>query len=108
MSIVALPLVEINVKALKRVPKFTYTPNERDKISASLYSSWDRYGLIERFQDRDEFRTGFNWQNLSGTVRWNRVLSPKAFINTSFFTTNYSVNLFNRSKDERGDIIGIP
>ncbi|MEL6652951.1 MAG: carboxypeptidase-like regulatory domain-containing protein, partial [Bacteroidota bacterium] len=41
--------------------KFTYTPNERDKISASLYSSWDRYGLIERFQDRDEFRTGFNW-----------------------------------------------
>ncbi len=90
--------------------KMTYNASSKDKLSLSLYSSWDRYGIIERMarnDDKDQMRTGFSWQNLSGTLRWNRVISPKAFMNTSLFATNYGVRLFNRSKDQRGEIIGL-
>ncbi|MFK7924290.1 MAG: TonB-dependent receptor [Bacteroidia bacterium] len=87
--------------------KLTYNASPKDKITLSLYSSWDRYGLLETNLDNDQTRTGFSWQNLSGTLRWNRVISPKHFMNTSLFTTNYGVRLFNRSTDQRGDQVGV-
>lgn len=90
--------------------KLTYNASPQDKLTLSLYSSWDRYGLIDQMArkgDKDQMRTGFSWQNLSGTLRWNRVISPKSFMNTSLFTTHYGVRLFNRSEDQRGEITGI-
>ncbi|GAB4421327.1 MAG: hypothetical protein OHK0039_35950 [Bacteroidia bacterium] len=80
--------------------KFTYDIDDRNKIIANLYSSRDRYGLIEARSNGDS-RTGFTWQNLTGSVRWNHLVSPKAFANTSLFLTRYQVDLFNRGRVER-------
>ncbi|MEL6653399.1 MAG: TonB-dependent receptor, partial [Bacteroidota bacterium] len=76
--------------------KFCYTPNKRDKLSISLYSSWDRYATIDRyigqFRNGEEDHYAINWGNLNASLRWDRAISPKVSINTTFFTTNYRVN----------------
>ncbi len=80
--------------------KFTYDVNDRNKLIANLYSSRDRYGLIDLFNSGDT-RTGFTWQNLTGSIRWNHIISPQAFANTSLFLTRYQVDLFNQGRVKR-------
>jgi len=80
--------------------KFSYDVNDRNKVIANLYSSRDRYGLIDERSNGDS-RTGFTWQNLTGSVRWNHIFSSQSFANTSLFLTRYQVDLFNRGRVER-------
>ncbi|MEM7655463.1 MAG: carboxypeptidase-like regulatory domain-containing protein [Bacteroidota bacterium] len=81
--------------------KLTYDLSPKNKLYASLYNSRDRYGVneISDRQDGDRFKTGFAWQNLTASLRWNHLASERWFVNTSIFATSYGVNLFNRSVD---------
>ncbi|MEM9987041.1 MAG: TonB-dependent receptor, partial [Bacteroidota bacterium] len=70
--------------------KLSYDLDPKNKLYVSAYSSWDRYGLKEPSRE-DVTRTGFRWQNFTATARWNRIISPKAFMKTSVFATSYGV-----------------
>jgi hypothetical protein len=65
--------------------KANYKINDKNRIFLSGYFGQDNLGLGELF--------GINWGNATGTIRWNSVLSPKLFSNTSFIFSNYNYKI---------------
>jgi CarboxypepD_reg-like domain/TonB-dependent Receptor Plug Domain len=62
--------------------KANYRINDKNRIFVSGYFGQDKLGFGNTF--------GINWGNATGTVRWNAIISPKLFSNTSFIFSNYS------------------
>ena len=69
--------------------KANYKIDEKNRIYFSGYFGKDELGLGSSFR--------INWGNKTGTIRWNRVISSKLFLNTSFIYSdyNYDVSLKN-------------
>jgi len=69
--------------------KANYKIDDKNRIYFSGYFGRDELGLGTSF--------GINWGNKTGTIRWNRVISNKLFLNTSFIYSdyNYDVSLKN-------------
>jgi hypothetical protein len=65
--------------------KANYKINDKNRVFLSGYFGQDNLGLGELF--------GINWGNATGTIRWNSVLSPKLFSNTSFIFSNYNYKI---------------
>jgi hypothetical protein len=65
--------------------KANYKINEKNRIYLSGYFGRDILGLGDTF--------GTDWGNATGTLRWNSILSPKLFSNTSFIYSNYTNNI---------------
>ncbi len=65
--------------------KANYKINEKNRIYLSGYFGRDIFGLGDTF--------GTDWGNATGTLRWNSILSPKLFSNTSFIYSNYTNNI---------------
>ncbi len=66
---------DVNLKANYRI-------NDKNRVFVSGYFGQDKLGLGNTF--------GINWGNATGTIRWNAIISPKLFSNTSFIFSNYS------------------
>jgi hypothetical protein len=62
--------------------KANYRINQNNRIYVSGYFGRDKLGFGENF--------GIDWGNKTGTVRWNSILSPKLFSNTSLIYSDYS------------------
>lgn len=74
---------DLNVKA-------NYTLSKKDRLFISFYTGKDKLGFSDIF--------GFGWGNTTGTVRWNRIINSKMFVNTSAIISRYNYNLqFNIS-----------
>ena len=69
--------------------KANYKIDEKNRIYFSGYFGKDELGLGSSFR--------INWGNKTGTIRWNRVINSKLFLNTSFIYSdyNYDVSLKN-------------
>ncbi len=65
--------------------KANYKINDKNRVFLSGYFGQDNLGLGELF--------GINWGNATGTIRWNSVISPKLFSNTSFIFSNYNYKI---------------
>jgi len=65
--------------------KANYKINDKNRVFLSGYFGQDNLGLGDLF--------GINWGNATGTIRWNSVLSPKLFSNTSFIFSNYNYKI---------------
>jgi hypothetical protein len=65
--------------------KANYEINDKNKIFLSGYFGRDVLSIGTGF--------GVDWGNGTGTLRWNSVLSPKTFVNTSLIYSNYSYNV---------------
>jgi len=65
--------------------KANYKINDKNRIFLSGYFGQDKLGLGDLF--------GINWGNATGTIRWNSVISPKLFSNTSFIFSNYNYKI---------------
>ncbi|UTW65786.1 TonB-dependent receptor [bacterium SCSIO 12643] len=76
--------------------KANYQITEKDKIYVSGYLGRDVFGY------RDDF--GFDWGNITGTLRWNHVISNKMFSNTSLIYSNYDYNISVGSESAGEDI----
>lgn len=85
--------------------KLAWNPDEKNKLILSAYNSWDRYGVKDLRNSGFE-RLGFAWRNFTSNLRWNHVFSPRAFSNTSLFTTQYEVKLFNEGRFSRQNEAG--
>lgn len=70
--------------------KMNFTLSKKDRLFLSFYTGKDVLGIGSIF--------GFGWGNSTGTVRWNRIINSKMFMNTSFIASRYNYNLqFNIS-----------
>jgi len=65
--------------------KANYKINDKNRVFLSGYFGQDNLGLGDLF--------GINWGNATGTIRWNSVISPKLFSNTSFIFSNYNYKI---------------
>ena len=65
--------------------KTNYKINENNRIYLSGYFGRDNFGFNNEF--------GFDWGNLTGTLRWNHNFSEKLFSNTSFILSKYSYDV---------------
>ena len=61
--------------------KTNYSINNKHKLFLSGYMGRDKLALGEKF--------GINWGNKTGTLRWNWIINPKLFVNTSLIFTDY-------------------
>lgn len=79
--------------------KFNVDLSEKDKLYFSGYFGRDRFG----FRD-DLINFDFNWGNAVSTLRWNRMLSPKLFMNNSLTFSDYIYNLSNQFEEFKVDL----
>jgi hypothetical protein len=72
----------------------------RDRVYASLYTGRDRFHFAyEEPSYRNE--GGLDWGNVTATLRLNRVLSDRAFVNGSLLYSRYRFNVFSRDVERR-------
>jgi len=69
---------DLNLKANYRIGK-------KDRVFVSGYFGRDKFGFSDQF--------GFDWGNITGTVRWNHIFSEKLFSNTSLIFSNYNYKI---------------
>jgi hypothetical protein len=74
---VSLYFYDLNLKANYRI-------NAKNRIFVSGYFGQDKLGISS---------FGINWGNATGTVRWNSIISPKLFSNTTFTFSNFNYNI---------------
>jgi hypothetical protein len=65
--------------------KLNYRISKKDKLFLSGYFGRDKLGLGTTF--------GIDWGNITGTLRWNRIISDKLFSNTSFIYSAYDYRI---------------
>ena len=65
--------------------KANYRLGDKDRIFISGYFGRDKFGIDDQF--------GFDWGNLTGTMRWNHIFSDKLFGNTSLVFSNYNYEI---------------
>lgn len=69
--------------------KANYRITDKDRIYLSGYYGKDNFAYNNFF--------GFNWSNLTGTLRWNRIINERFFSNTSLiyskFYYGFGINL---------------
>ena len=71
--------------------KANYKIGEKDRIYLSGYMGRDKFSLAEDF--------GFNWGNITSSLRWNHLFNDKLFVNTTFIFSNFD---YQFSIDEKG------
>lgn len=87
--------------------KINFDLSSKDKLYFSYYRGLDRfenYGstldsfqfwnnqLKHNFQHRRSYEERLNWRNLGGALRWNRVLGPQLFVNTTLTYSELKVD----------------
>ena len=76
--------------------KLNFILNDKNKLYISSYFAKDAL----KFKIEDE-KYGFQWGNLTSTIRWNHVYNRKLFSNTSLIYTNYKFNIFDQGYGKR-------
>jgi len=66
--------------------KLNYKITQRDQLFLSGYFGRDVFGFKSSNAD---FETKIPWGNATGTLRWNRIISDKIFMNTILTFTDY-------------------
>jgi hypothetical protein len=64
--------------------KYTQWIGKKDKLMINAYSGHDELQLHQNYTNNQQ-----RWGNKAASLNWNRVLSPRAFINSSFNFSNY-------------------
>ncbi len=73
--------------------KINHKFSDRSRLYLSLYSGQDKAYLstVEKGEKyRWENAAGLGWGNLTGALRWNYILSPKLFSNTTITYSKYN------------------
>jgi len=72
--------------------KANWVFSDKNKVYLSFYNGRDRYKLSE---GNAQYKTGggINWENITSTLRWNHVVGPRLFMNTSLIFSKYNLNV---------------
>lgn len=71
--------------------KLNYQVSERDRIFVSGYFGRDDFGFSD-----DDFNFSFIWGNATGSARWNRIINPRLFANTTITFSDYLYRISNQ------------
>ena len=84
--------------------KANYEINDKNKVYLSGYFGRDKFYLnIKESFDNQSYKSdiNFGWGNATGTARWNHVVNPKLFSNTSFIYSFYELAI--KAEEEEND-----
>ncbi len=81
--------------------KFTHTISDRDKLYLSVYMGDDAiYAKIktkerysETYEEHNWLKMNWGWGNLITSLRWNHLVNPKLFMNSTASFTRYRSDL---------------
>jgi len=73
--------------------KVNYDISDKDRLFLSGYFGRD---VFLYSSPTGGLNFNFQWGNIAGTLRWNRIISPKLFVNTSFTFSDYEYNIKNK------------
>ncbi len=76
--------------------KINHTFSDKDKIYLSVYQGRDLFYLDSKELDEDPadvLNFGLGWGNITTALRWNHVISPKLFLNTTATFSNYDFDV---------------
>ena len=79
--------------------KINYDFGPKNKVYLSGYFGQDKFSIKEK-SSSSENRSGLNWGNATGTLRWNHLINQKLFVNTSLIYSHFNFNIFSYDKDE--------
>ncbi|MFK7924013.1 MAG: TonB-dependent receptor plug domain-containing protein [Bacteroidia bacterium] len=73
--------------------KLNHTFKDNGQLYLSFYNGFDNYTARDRSGANNESRFTLNWANLTGTMRYTRILHPRLFLRTvlSFSQYQYQV-----------------
>ncbi len=77
--------------------KLNFEIDDKNRLYISGYFGRDKFYARSNFDDYTS-QFGLFWGNGTGTVRWNRIIGPKLFSNTSFIYSNYRFNISIKEK----------
>ncbi|SDD33450.1 TonB-dependent receptor [Niabella drilacis] len=87
--------------------KLNYILSPKDRLYASFFTSNDNYRFktttdLKNYDHFDENIARMGWQNISGSLRWNHVFSPRIFANTTVYATDYKIrtDYYNNALDK--------
>lgn len=87
--------------------KVNHRFSDKDRLYLSFYTGKDKFYLDLKERDNygnqeNEYTTnsGLGWGNLTSALRWNRILSPKLFANTTLTYSRYKFNTKVASSDK--------
>lgn len=83
--------------------KANYQINNDNKIYLSGYFGRDKFYFSEKYGEgnKNQTKSNFGWGNGTGTFRWNHVVNPKLFVNTSLIYSTYNLGI--TAKEEESD-----
>ena len=83
--------------------KANYQINKKNKVYVSGYFGRDKFYFNEKYGEnfKEQTKTNFGWGNATGTFRWNHVIGPKVFVNTSLIYSTYNLGI--AAKEEQAD-----
>lgn len=92
-SLMAYSFYDINLK-------LNHIVNEKNRLYASIYTGNDHYQGKTSYTDtylsqQHKQLNGFDWGNLTSTLRWNLQPGPKMFINTTLIYSKYAFHTRN-------------
>jgi hypothetical protein len=86
--------------------KVNHTFSDKDKIYLSAYLGEDKFFLNSRelsSNPRDVFNSGLGWGNVTTALRWNHLITPKLFLNTTATYSLYGFDVNNSFGEEFDD-----
>lgn len=72
--------------------KINHILSPRDRLFASVYRGKDRFSVEEKFGTHTE-DAFLQWGNITSTVRWNHVWSPRLFSNVTALFSRYQFDI---------------
>jgi len=81
--------------------KLNYDFGSRNKIYLSGYFGRDKFNVKTSYRKNESQEGGLYWQNATATLRWNHLFGARLFSNTSLIFSDYSLNIYNRVKENQ-------
>lgn len=85
--------------------KVNHKFNDKHRLFLSLYSGTDKFSIknqedLKNYQSKDE--NNLRWGNTVSALRWNYVISPVLFSNTTVAYTEYRYQSINKTSQQDG------
>jgi hypothetical protein len=77
--------------------KFSWHPNEKNSFYLNFYQGDDylKFWNKEQNKNNEKFYLGNSWGNWLASARWNRVITPRLFVDNTVSYTHYRLNIMN-------------
>jgi hypothetical protein len=115
-DLIAGPIVRNSQDGPEKFRLFFYDINakihhrfsDKDKLYLSFYMGKDKFRILDKYKTKtdppvDNYSISdqnVHWGNLTGTLRWNHIFSPKLFANTMLIGSSYKFNTNIYSEDK--------